>query len=67
VTQHFIGPMAKQHRMFTLTLATLAAVGETLLDAPPRAVGIGLAVIVAGSVVTVFRRTARMVREVNAR
>jgi phosphatidylglycerophosphate synthase len=67
VTQHFIGPMAKQHRMFTLTLATLVAVGETLLDAPPRAIHIGLAVIVAGSVVTVFRRTTRMAREVNAR
>jgi phosphatidylglycerophosphate synthase len=67
VTQHFIGPMAKQHRMFALTLATLAAVVEALLGAPPRAVGIGLAVIVAGSVVTVFRRTARLVREVNAR
>ena len=25
VTQHFIGPMAKQHRMFTLTLVTLLA------------------------------------------
>src|SRR5690349_4679182 len=26
--QHFIGPMAKQQRMFTLTVATLAAAGE---------------------------------------
>lgn len=67
LTQHFIGPMAKQHRMFTLTLATLAAVVETVFEAPPRAVAVGLAVIVAGSVVTAFRRTARMVREVNAR
>jgi phosphatidylglycerophosphate synthase len=67
VTQHFIGPMAKQHRMFALTLATLVAVVETLLDAPPRAVHLGLAIIVAGAVVTAYRRTARMVREVNAR
>ena len=67
VTQHFIGPMAKQHRMFTLTLATLAAVGETLLGAPPRAVSIGLAVIVVGAVVTAVRRATRMAREVNAR
>ena len=36
VTQHFIGPMAKQHRMFTLTLATLLAAVETMLGLPPR-------------------------------
>lgn len=67
VTQHFIGPMAKPHRMFTLTLATLVAVGEAFLDVPPRAITVGLAVIVAGSLVTVVRRTVRMAREVNAR
>ena len=65
--QHFIGPMAKQHRMFTLTVATLAAVGETLGDAPPRAIRIGLAVIVAGSIVTAIRRIQRIFTEVNAR
>ena len=37
VTQHFIGPMAKQHRMFTLTIATLLSAVETLLGMPPRA------------------------------
>jgi len=66
-TQQFIGPMAKQHRMFTLTLVTLAAVGETLAGAPARAIGIGLAVIVAGSIVTAIRRSSRIVFEVNAR
>ena len=30
LTQHFIGPMAKQHRMFTLTLATLVAAIEAV-------------------------------------
>jgi len=67
VTQHFIGPMAKQHRMFTLTLATLLAAVEAIVGAPPRAIGIGLVVIVAGSIATVFRRTARLVREVSER
>ena len=67
VTQHFIGPMAKQHRMFTLTLVTLLAVVETLLAMPPRAIRIGLAVIVAGSIVTAIRRTRRIAGEVNAR
>jgi phosphatidylglycerophosphate synthase len=66
-TQHFIGPMAKQHRMFTLTVATLAAVAETATAAPPRGVRIGLALIVAGSIVTAIRRIGRLVAEVNAR
>ena len=67
VTQHFIGPMAKQHRMFTLTVVTLLAAAEALLDMPPLALRIGLAVIVAGSVVTVIRRTRRIVEELEAR
>jgi phosphatidylglycerophosphate synthase len=67
VTQHFIGPMAKQHRMFTLTVVTLFAAAETWLDMPPRAIRIGLGVIVAGSVVTVIRRTRRIAGEIEAR
>jgi phosphatidylglycerophosphate synthase len=67
VTQHFIGPMAKQHRMFTLTVATLLAAAEALLGMPPRAIRIGLAVIVAGSIVTTFRRARRVAAEVGAR
>lgn len=67
VTQHFIGPMAKQHRMFTLTVFTLLAAAEAVLGMAPRAIGIGLGVIVAGSIVTAFRRTRRMAAEVRAR
>jgi phosphatidylglycerophosphate synthase len=65
--QHFIGPMAKQHRMFTLTVATLMAAVETWFDVRPRAIYAGLTVIVAGSIVTVIRRTLRMTREMQAR
>ena len=65
--QQFIGPMAKQHRMFTLTVATLIALVETLAAFPARAIGIGLGVIVAGSIVTAIRRILRIVAEVNAR
>jgi phosphatidylglycerophosphate synthase len=65
--QHFVGPMAKQHRMFTLTVATLAAVGEALTGAPARAIRIGLAIIVAGSIVTAIRRTRRIFVEVKTR
>jgi phosphatidylglycerophosphate synthase len=67
VTQHFIGPMAKQHRMFTLTVATLLAAGETLAGLPARAIRIGLAVIIAGSIVTAIRRTLRIAAEVQSR
>jgi len=66
-TQLFIGPMAKQHRMFTLTVATLAAVAETVAGAPARAIRIGLTLIVAGSIVTALRRIRRLVAEVEAR
>jgi phosphatidylglycerophosphate synthase len=67
LTQHFIGPMAKQHRMFTLTVVTLLAAVEALLDMPPRAIAAGLAVIVVGSIATAIRRTRRILNEVNAR
>ena len=66
-TQHFIGPMAKQHRMFTLTVATLAAAGETLAGIPSRALAAGLAIILAGSIVTALRRIRRIAAEVEAR
>jgi phosphatidylglycerophosphate synthase len=65
--QHFIGPMAKQHRMFTLTVATLAAVAEAAAGTPGRAIRIGLALIVAGSIVTAIRRLGLLFTEVNGR
>ena len=67
VTQHFIGPMAKQHRMFTLTIAALLSAVESVLGMPPRTMRLALGVIVAGSIVTVYRRTLRIVNEVEAR
>jgi phosphatidylglycerophosphate synthase len=66
LTQHFIGPMAKQHRMFTLTMGTLASVAEALLQQPLFGLYVGLVIIVVGSLVTTIRRTLRMVAEVHA-
>jgi phosphatidylglycerophosphate synthase len=63
LTQHFIGPMAKQHRMFTLTVATLTAAAGILAGVEIGAIAVGLAVIVAGSVATLVRRIARTLRE----
>jgi len=67
VTQSFMGPMAKQHRMFTLTLVTLVATAEAWRDLPLEAIRVGLVVIVAGSFVTVIRRTRRIAAEMEAR
>ena len=66
-TQSFIGPMAKQHRMFVLTLACVASVVEPWLR--PTAPGTGLVmpialtVIVIGSAVTCWRRLALIARQ----
>jgi phosphatidylglycerophosphate synthase len=67
LTQHFIGPMAKQHRMFTLTVATMLAAAEAHMAASPRAIPAGLVVILAGSMLTAARRTRRMLTEAGSR
>ncbi|MGH9308449.1 MAG: CDP-alcohol phosphatidyltransferase family protein [Vicinamibacterales bacterium] len=59
----FIGPMAKQHRMFVLTVVTLLAACETAAGTRALAIPTGLAVIVLGSIVTVGRRTRRLLDE----
>jgi phosphatidylglycerophosphate synthase len=65
--QTFDGPMAKQHRMFTLTVASLAAAVEVTLELPPRFLVAGLLAIVIGSTATVIRRVRLILREVNQR
>jgi phosphatidylglycerophosphate synthase len=61
--QRFLGPMAKQHRMFVLTVAAVIAQFAWW----PRALWAGLAVIVLGSAITAWRRTTRLVRDAEAR
>jgi phosphatidylglycerophosphate synthase len=65
--QRFLGPMAKQHRMFVLTVAALIAAIEPLFSSSRRALWAGLAVIVAGSAITAGRRTVRLLRDAEAR
>lgn len=67
LTQHFVGPMAKQHRMFALTVAALVGAVEAALHLPPRAMGGGLVLILAGSILTVLRRTRRLLHDAEAR
>ena len=66
--QYFIGPMAKQQRMFSVTAACLGnavqlPLGGWRVDLLPWA----LALIVVGCVVTIARRTARILRELESK
>lgn len=67
LAQDFGGPMAKQHRMAVMTAASVLAAAEVALGLSGRALGVALAVVVVGCAVTVVRRTARLVRALEAR
>lgn len=67
LAQSFMGPMAKQHRMFVTTLACLLAAAEVAVGWPPRIMTLGLVVLVVGSCVTALRRTLRIARELKSR
>lgn len=65
--QLFIGPMAKQHRMFVITLGCLLGAIEHARFGSVRAVWVALVIVVAGSVVTLGRRLARLAAELESR
>jgi len=73
--QSFIGPMAKQHRMATLTLACVLSVVEGRLFGvaeptfwrPGAILWIALIIISLGCIVTIWRRTTRIAQELEAR
>jgi phosphatidylglycerophosphate synthase len=67
LTQSFIGPMAKQHRMALLTIACLVSIFETRFFAAGTILWTALIVVNIGCVVTIWRRTARIARELEAR
>ncbi len=58
----FMGPMAKQHRMGTLTGVALLAIFETISWDTHYALLIGLSVIIIGTLWTCYRRTAAIYR-----
>ena len=69
----FCGPMAKQHRMFVITLICLySAVTPrswqiiSFNDSQIGLMTLGLAVIIVGCVITVFRRVSRIARALGA-
>ena len=64
---YFIGPMAKQHRMATLTAACAIASVATFWRRDDEVLVLALAVICVGSVVTVARRTRKVIDDLEAR
>jgi phosphatidylglycerophosphate synthase len=63
----FSGPMAKQHRMATITAAALLSLLEPLWRGQGEVLTIALWLIVAGAAVTALRRAANIVRGLRAR
>lgn len=57
---HFLGPMAKQHRMAALTATCLLAALLTSRALDRHTLVVGLGVIVLGTLITVVRRTQRV-------
>jgi len=64
---YFIGPMAKPQRMAVMTVACVLSAFEPLLGWHGQVIAFALAIVAIGSLLTVVRRTLRIVAEVNAR
>jgi phosphatidylglycerophosphate synthase len=64
---YFIGPMAKQHRMATLTVACVIASVTTFWSWERRILLIALSIICLGCIVTVARRTGKIIHDLEMR
>ncbi len=67
VTQYFLGPMAKPHRMALLTAACILSIFENYLGLGGKAIALALAIMVAGMLVTCVRRTLRIAADLKKR
>jgi phosphatidylglycerophosphate synthase len=65
--QSFIGPMAKQHRMFALSLGCVLSIFESRFVSSGTVLWVALIVINIGCLANIWRRTARIAQELNAR
>jgi len=65
--QSFIGPMAKQHRMAVFSIACVLSIVETRLFEPGTVLWAALIVVNLGCLVTIWRRTVRIARELESR
>jgi phosphatidylglycerophosphate synthase len=66
--QHFLGPMAKPHRMAAVTIAALLAAGLTAADRvwPQRVLAAAMALVLLGCGVTVVRRLRRIAEQLRS-
>jgi len=62
----FSGPMAKQHRMATITAAALLSLAEPLWNGHNQVLVMALWLIAAGAAITAIRRAANIVRKLRA-
>lgn len=67
LAQDFSGPMAKQHRMFALTVGALAGALEHAMRGTVWSLVAAIVVIVVGTLVTVVLRTRRIANQLKAR
>ncbi len=65
--QDFCGPMAKPHRMATLTIAAIVDAAAGFLRFRDYALMLALTLIIIGTVITMVRRTHRIVAELESR
>jgi Phosphatidylglycerophosphate synthase len=65
--QDFCGPMAKQHRMATLTFAAVVDAAAGYLRFRDYALTLALIAIILGTIITMIRRTSRMAAELESR
>ena len=65
--QDFCGPMAKPHRMAALTVAAIIDAVAGYLHFRDYALMLALIVIILGTIVTMIRRTVRIVAELESR
>jgi phosphatidylglycerophosphate synthase len=65
--QDFCGPMAKQHRMAALTCAAIIDAAAGYVRFRDYALMLALLVIIAGTIITMIRRTKRMAAELESR
>ena len=64
---HFEGPMAKQRRIDTLAIGCIVAAFEPSWGWNGQTLAIALAIILAGSLITIARRTRNIVRELESK
>ncbi len=67
LAQDFTGPMAKQHRMFVLTMGALIGAMEIAIRGRMTALWIALVIIVAGAALTAALRIARIAGQLGER